>query len=89
MVHIVFARLCATERAKFKNWPMSRHSPGEAACPKAGLFIDSHAQKGILRANRGGGGVEHHCEGIGGRSEVAAWAEKVMDDVELWPFFLF
>ncbi len=42
-----------------------------------------------MHANRGGegGGVKHHCEGGGDRSEVRVWTKKAMDDVELWPFF--
>jgi hypothetical protein len=31
------------------------HSPGKMACPNVGLFIDSHAQQGILHANGRGG----------------------------------
>ncbi len=47
MVHVVFARSCAAGRAKFKNWPMLGHCPGEGACPNVSLFIDSHGQQGI------------------------------------------
>ncbi len=47
MVHVVFARLHATGRAKCKNQLMLGHSPGEVACPNVGLFIDSHDQQGI------------------------------------------
>ena len=60
----LFTRKCGAGRAKLKNRPTLRHSPGpgEAACPNVGLFIDSHTQQGISRVN-GGWREEHHCEG--------------------------
>ncbi len=50
-----FARKCDAGWAKLKNWPTQWHSLGEAACHYIGLLIDSHAWRGILRANGGGG----------------------------------
>ena len=64
---------------------MLLHSPGEASCRNVGPLNDSHTLQGILRVN--GGGVEHHCDGVGGRSEVHVRTKKGMDDVELKPIF--
>jgi hypothetical protein len=52
--------------SQLKNLPVSGHSPGEAACPNIGQFIDSDAQRGILPVNRAGERVHlenHHLEG--------------------------
>ena len=72
----VFTRYCIARRAKLKNQPTLGHSPGEAACPNVGLFVDSHTQKGILCVN-GGEGCTYFL-GV-----------KAASDMELQPFVLF
>ena len=48
------------------------------ACPYVGLLIDSHAWRGILRANgeKRGGRVEHHCWGGYVKSDLLSRESK-------------
>ncbi len=55
---LLFVQKCNTGRTKLENWLTLGHSPGEVACPNVMQFIDSHAQRGILPVNRGGGCIQ-------------------------------
>jgi len=66
---------------------MLGHSPGEAAFPNVGLFLDSHAQKGILRVTGGEGGAP--LRGGGGKKRLTFPGVKAASDVELQPIFFY
>ena len=80
-----FARYCIARRAKLKNWPTLEHSPGEAACSNVERYMDSHARRGILRANGGGGWstIVRGEEGGGGNKRLPFPGLKAASDVEL------